>query len=361
MTGLPILDLVAGLIFVYFLLSIINNSLIELVSAVFNLRARYMLQWLLKTFNADLSRTSKEGRPPFYQLIIDHPIIDGLSKSGICPNYISSKQFASALVDIICSDQNSVPNGVVEMQKVIASTQLVPDQLRSTLLMFLSKSLAAEKRIGDNVIGLEHFTQQVEEWYDHAMDRVGGVFKRSTMKMTLLFSIVATFSLNVDSITLAQYLYQNPEIRQKVAASALGAIQDSSYISISRKIKKAQAAVSDSSNTDSVRKQKNISVDSTLDQTLSILSDQSKTILETYSLINTSIPIGWGQADVESCRKAHPNGCWLLYYLLEKLPGFIVTILALNLGAPFWFDVLGKIANLRSSIKPAKSTVSSTQ
>ena len=39
----------------------------------------------------------------------------------------------------------------------------------------------------------------------------------------------------------------------------------------------------------------------------------------------------------------------------QKVFGLLITIFAVTLGAPFWFDVLSKVANLRNSIKPLKS------
>ena len=45
-------------------------------------------------------------------------------------------------------------------------------------------------------------------------------------------------------------------------------------------------------------------------------------------------------------RKDWPHGVWL------GLLGWLVTILAISLGAPFWFDALGRLSRLRSSGKP---------
>jgi hypothetical protein len=38
---------------------------------------------------------------------------------------------------------------------------------------------------------------------------------------------------------------------------------------------------------------------------------------------------------------------------LGKVLGLLVTAFALTLGAPFWFDLLGKVSNLRGSGPPA--------
>ena len=34
---------------------------------------------------------------------------------------------------------------------------------------------------------------------------------------------------------------------------------------------------------------------------------------------------------------------------VERIVGWLVTIAAVSLGAPFWFDLLGKVANLRGA------------
>jgi hypothetical protein len=38
--------------------------------------------------------------------------------------------------------------------------------------------------------------------------------------------------------------------------------------------------------------------------------------------------------------------------LLLKLLGYLITAAAVSMGAPFWFDVLNKVSNLRSTLKP---------
>jgi hypothetical protein len=60
------------------------------------------------------------------------------------------------------------------------------------------------------------------------------------------------------------------------------------------------------------------------------------------------IPIGW-KSSVNT--KISPVG------VLTKITGLLATILAIFMGAPFWFDLLNKIANLRGTgAKPASST-----
>ena len=45
------------------------------------------------------------------------------------------------------------------------------------------------------------------------------------------------------------------------------------------------------------------------------------------------------------------------FAILSKILGLAVTILAVMLGAPFWFDLLNKVTNLRGTGgKPASSS-----
>ena len=59
-----------------------------------------------------------------------------------------------------------------------------------------------------------------------------------------------------------------------------------------------------------------------------------------------AFPIGWGTAPSSALD-------WL-----KTLLGWIITTAAVSLGAPFWFDLLGKVANLRGSggQAPARKT-----
>jgi hypothetical protein len=42
--------------------------------------------------------------------------------------------------------------------------------------------------------------------------------------------------------------------------------------------------------------------------------------------------------------------------ILISLPGWLVTAMAASLGAPFWFDILNKLVNLRVGGKPPEQS-----
>jgi seryl-tRNA synthetase len=56
------------------------------------------------------------------------------------------------------------------------------------------------------------------------------------------------------------------------------------------------------------------------------------------------LPIGWKRDDP---RLVPHRWGWLV-----KILGWLLTAFAISLGAPFWFDLLTKFVNVRSSLKP---------
>jgi len=59
-----------------------------------------------------------------------------------------------------------------------------------------------------------------------------------------------------------------------------------------------------------------------------------------------AIPLGWNGSVF-----TNSQGKFSSWILLSKIVGWLATILAIMMGAPFWFDILNKISNLRSTGK----------
>ena len=68
------------------------------------------------------------------------------------------------------------------------------------------------------------------------------------------------------------------------------------------------------------------------------------------SLEELQLPIGWA---VEQ----QPDDGWDWFLTVwRKAIGLVLTAAAVTLGAPFWFDLLGKVARVRSAgARPAKA------
>lgn len=327
MTSFPILDLIAGLIFIYFLLALVNNSFIELFSAFMQIRAKLLEQWIRKMLGAMANE------------VMDHDLLNGLSKSKKSTHYMDSKSFAKVLVEKIITPSNmdkakpiQFPDKI-NLDECIQSSAL-PDGIKTMLRSFVVRT-HAQKLIDDKVNEISHLELQIQQWFDSSMVLLTGTYKRKTIWFTFVFASILTLALNIDSLQLAAYLYSNPEARQKLAASAYHAAQDSTYIQLAEKIKR-KAATTEADSTE---------LKKDLTDFMNEVKAQKAFMETTVATVSSSIPIGWQ----ESARK--PGEAWWLY-ALRKLGGLLITALAICLGAPFWFDVLNKVANLRSSLKP---------
>jgi hypothetical protein len=62
------------------------------------------------------------------------------------------------------------------------------------------------------------------------------------------------------------------------------------------------------------------------------------------------LPIGWSRGADE--RRGLPNS---LGDAFMKLIGLSLTAFAVSLGAPFWFDLLNKLVNVRAAGKPPET------
>ena len=73
---------------------------------------------------------------------------------------------------------------------------------------------------------LEEARKDREEWYDGAMDRASGWYKRSTQLILFAVALVVVVLANVDAVEIASRLYSDPALRA-VAVSAAEKAQES--------------------------------------------------------------------------------------------------------------------------------------
>jgi hypothetical protein len=135
--------------------------------------------------------------------------------------------------------------------------------------------------------------KNIEAWFDDTMDRVSGWYKRRTQQITVVIAIALTLAANADTIGIARKLWQNPTQRAALVEEAKnGAQQGGTKV--------------------------------------------------TNEDINTRLGgvLGWGAESTKDLTA----GAWA-----ERALGWILTMIAVSLGAPFWFDMLNKVVNIRNA------------
>jgi len=255
MSSFPILDLVVGIIFVYFLLSIISSSLVEIILTALKARATLLEEWLFKIF--DKTITQPDGtKISLGQAIMDHCSVTALTKAGTSTSYIDAKNFTSALLEKITFDPanpKSVAKDIDEFIAAINKTSSLSTEFQRVLLTYANEAKDSYKALSEKTVSeLELFRTKVENWYDSSMERVTGALKkRYSRPATFIVAIIVTGLLNADSIALAKYLYSNPEARTKIAMQAYDATKDTALISQVQMMK----TIPDSSSNDTMNLQ----------------------------------------------------------------------------------------------------------
>ena len=334
MSGFPILDLVVGVIFIFFLLSIICSSIVEMVLTVRRVRAEVLGKWLLTIFDTEVTNAKNE-KVSLGQEIMDHCALTALSPSGRAPAYIDAKNFVAAVLDKVTVYSKVInPKSIDEIIQSLESTTALSEELKRAFLIYANEAKDTFEALSVKTAGaIEMFRKNIETWYNSNMDRISGTMKvKYTRRFTFASAIVITLLINADTIEISKYLYNNPEARAKVAAKAYETTADTSI----------------KNNIDRI-KQRATSQDDTMKLTIDQLNDSMKVkineINEARAALNESIPLGWNKSEFT----AQKNGLDWLGFIFTKLVGMAVTVIAIMMGAPFWFDVLNKISNLRGT------------
>ncbi|MGD0876881.1 MAG: hypothetical protein ABSA01_01885 [Anaerolineales bacterium] len=181
----------------------------------------------------------------------------------------------------------------------------------------------------------------LETWFNDAMDRLSGSYKRKAQLIAFIIGVILALILNVDSISVATSLWREPTLREAIIAQA------QSYATSSA----SQSGVTTASPL------QNIPVLETQLQALNIpfgwtfapfnTAGRQCSLLPLQASQVWGIPSQGSQASPVCLRFSNlpPDSIsWLV-----KILGLLMTGLAAAQGAPFWFDVLGKLVNVRST------------
>lgn len=342
MSGFPIIDLVVGMIFIFFLLSLISSSAVEMILTGFKLRAKILSRWLLHIF--DKTITQPDGtKLTLGQSIMDHCSVTALSKEGKATSYIDAKNFTSALLEKITFDpQNpkSIAKNIDDFIHSIQNSSSLSTEFQRVLLIYANEAKDTYRSISDKTASeIDLFRSKVENWYDSSMDRITGKLKgKYSRPFTLLIAFIITVCLNADSIAISKYLYSNPEARAKIVAHAYEAAGNDTFRQQVNRMRMAPAG----SATDSSL---------TMNQVRDTIQKKLEDINKAKGSLDEEIPLTWKKDELKG-----EDNTYSVRRIFSKVTGLLVTILAIMIGAPFWFDLLNKISNVRGAgPKPALS------
>jgi hypothetical protein len=204
------------------------------------------------------------------------------------------------------------------------------------LITNLSSSLDLSLSQGETRLAAAR--RNVEQWFNDAMDRAGGWYKRHTQLWLALIGLLFAVAFNIDAIAMATALWSDPTLRQNIVEQAQKYQLPSTGGQVITGPDQAAQAIHD--------------LNTKLGQDLRLpigwrIEAHHLQTAETCTLLPQRPGDIWGIPNNGDCMQvleAAPNPN---VGLLSKLAGWIITAAAVSQGAPFWFDLLQKLVNMR--------------
>jgi hypothetical protein len=305
-----ILGVAIGVVLICLLLSIIASHVREMMTA-FTAQRAVTLEAAIRKMVGDAVYEKLAGHPLIETISFEPTKFLGLKLSRLDkprPNYISSPLFTRVLLISLAEIQN------LKTTDVNAIVNSLPD---SNL----------KQRLGALTLGIENnapaCVSAVEQWYDGTMERVNGVYKRHTQMWLIVLGMILAVVANANLFQITERLWTSKDARDAVTATAqMYSCKDDQHCNL--------PSYQDARN-------------------------------DIQSRLGVELPIGYDWQYVKKYWRSYANPEHqsvkaVVAHWLFNLTGWLLMAIAVSLGAPFWFDMLNKLINLRlSGLKPDKA------
>jgi hypothetical protein len=285
-----------------------------------------------------------DAKAQIRKLSTDYPELQPLIEEKFM-NYACQKKQIDNVLACIQAENGGIPN------------ETTLDQLRTGLAVLSVTQPELKQAVESLINGVEELSiksetllsttrQNLEQWFDNGMERLSGWYKRRSQTLAFAIGISLAIFLNVDSLQLANQLWRDPIIRQSVVDQAtmftsqnpegVSSVDAQQFTQLQIQIGQLNIPVGWVGSSLPVDSNGAIMVG---DGTQKLCSFFPKSSVELFGLKigRECYPV------INSPTFNDPAG------VLLKLIGLFISGVAAAQGAPFWFDILKKIINVRSS------------
>lgn len=414
------IDVALGLIFIYLLYSLLASVVQELVARIFNSRARLLTKGLRRMLedddhSEDLGWFGKFTffnwfyelgwsivyffepfrNSPFLKKFYSATSIRNLGENSAAarPAYISPQIFSQTMVHLLrnsakthgskevlpresaiarTAQPDSADNKTEHPVQHISATQTLPEQTNSQPTEQTPKLTDAQTikaALTHNYLHLspnvrEHLLQlfedarhdvkafriNMESWFNETMTRASGWYRKQTQTWLLCIGIAIAALFNVDSIAIARILMKDKNVRTEMVQ--LASSHTPAYTAITDTLIRKNVLHKDSAFYRADTSLRVFVNDTSLIGVYAMLRNDAGDARNVLGISRACITDSSSGHKIMHCGYTHPfqqNG-------LLIFAGWCITALAISLGAPFWFDLLGKLVKFRTAVPPNDST-----
>ena len=260
------------------------------------------------------------------------------------------QEINDALLKLAYQEKPSANGAVNKIRAGIVAMSTTHPQLKQTLYAILH---TASQTIWQSENELDLIRTNIEDWFNNSMTRLTGSYKRRVMASTFVISLLVAIFANIDTLHIADRIWHEPELRNLILNQTGSLLPQTETLDSGSKVwfliqQQVSAAglpigwmggLASPSNGDvlPVSSLGLNSRDCTLspareDQVFGLWFNQ-----RCYRVINAP--------------RFNDSAAWLI-----KCLGLLLTAAAASQGAPFWFDLLKKIVNVRlTGLNPSEA------
>ncbi|GAP94760.1 hypothetical protein [Leptolyngbya sp. NIES-2104] len=290
-----------------------------------------------------------------YRMGLDPNALDQPTKFEDLDYDLQQIFLANALKDLT-SEERQMYEEYQSYKKIRSGLSRLPDAVKDSMSILARR---AQTRVEQGENQVNQFRDEVAVWFDRSMSRASGVYKRNAKGVALLVGLFLAATTNSDTFHIFNRLSSDDSLRQLVTDRAaqlnLNAERSPRFSAQLEELKNETDAVLreiafpiswNSSNLGRQLGCPSSGISATAQNQSLTEANQLKAQWENLykECLNTNqastAPVPLQVAEIMFNR---PLG------VLQMLFGWIVSGIAIAMGAPFWFDLLGKVVNVRNA------------
>ncbi|PZV10754.1 MAG: hypothetical protein DCF22_15970 [Leptolyngbya sp.] len=264
-------------------------------------------------------------------------------------------------------DQRKIYRNYQSYDQIQDLLSRVPAPVKQSLAILARR---AQTKVQETEKQINQFRNEVSVWFDRSMNRASGVYKRNAKGVAIMIGFIIAILSNADTFHIIGRLSGDDDLRQVITQRAANVTQRAALNNPDQREVTEEELRAIKRNTDAALQEIAFPLQWTpinLTQQFDCLPpDQPKDgkaslidLNKWSSFYQACLPSGRVESKDESKDEFNLQlfGEVVLYRLLilgRILIGWFVTGIAIAMGAPFWFDLMSKLMNVRNTgTKPA--------
>ena len=347
MTLSTIISITISLTFIYLVLSIVTSEIQEIIATIVNLRAKNLQQSIIsllgeeqdnsnlivKIFKDFLGGKEDENKFPITNKIYEKYLTPALNKStgkitkSKTVSNIQSQRFANGLMATVrevldykdeALDREEQISHEARLQQIIfdINKSSLPEKLKTVLTYLLQKT---QGKLNKTEKEFQYLEEEIQAWFDESMEYASEIYKRKAKVISFILGLLLVLSFNIDTINIVNKLSKSEILASTFNNTAIEFIQSSSEMNSCSEVDREaniKTCITD------IQEQLNIALDNI-----------------------DNLPIGWNWSAPLKEQFSPLN----IPHVFNAIVGWLMSAIAVSMGAPFWFSVLRNLINFKST------------